>query len=87
MDDEVLKFVLEDLGITTEDEAVIGNIKGKIRAVKQFLINGGLKIKDDNKEEVYACISIGVNDLLNNKSGETKFSPAFNMLAMQVCRG
>lgn len=87
MDDEVLKFVLEDLGITTDDEQVINNIKGKIRAVNQFLLNAGLKIKDDNKEEVFACISIGVNDLLNNKSGETKFSPAFKMLAMQVCRG
>lgn len=87
MGDEVLKFVLEDLGITTDDEEVIRNIEGKIRAVKQFLINAGMKIKDDNKEEVYACISIGVNDLLNNKSGETKFSPAFNMIAMQICRG
>lgn len=87
MGDEVLKFVLEDLGITTDDEEVIRNIEGKIRAVKQFLINAGMKIKDDNKEEVYACISIGVNDLLNNKSGETKFSPAFNMFAMQICRG
>lgn len=87
MRDEVLNFVLEDLGITTDDEEVIRNIEGKIRAVKQFLINAGMKIKDDNKEEVYACISIGVNDLLNNKSGETKFSPAFNMIAMQICRG
>lgn len=87
MEDEALKFVLEDLGITTDDEAVIGNIKGKIRAVKQFLMNAGLKIKDDNKEEIFACISIGVNDLLNNKSGDTKFSPAFNMIAMQICRG
>lgn len=87
MDEEILNFVLEDLGITTEDEAVIRNISGKIKAVKQFLINAGLKIKDENKDEMYACISIGVNDLLNNKSGDTKFSPAFNMIAMQICRG
>lgn len=74
MEEEILTFVLADLGITTEDEEVIRNIKGKIRAVKQYLINGGLQIKDDSKEEVFACISIGVNDLLNNKSGDTKFS-------------
>ena len=67
MEEEILTFVLADLGITTEDEEVIRNIKGKIRAVKQYLINGGLQIKEDSKEEVFACISIGVNDLLNNK--------------------
>ena len=87
MEEEILTFVLADLGITTEDEEVIRNIKGKIRAVKQYLINGGLQIKEDSKEEVFACISIGVNDLLNNKSVDTKFSPAFKMLAMQICRG
>ena len=87
MEEEILTFVLADLGITTEDEEVIRNIKGKIRAVKQYLINGGLQIKEDSKEEGFACISIGVNDLLNNKSGDTKFSPAFKMLAMQICRG
>ena len=74
MEEEILTFVLADLGITTEDEEVIRNIKGKIRAVKQYLINGGLQIKEDSKEEVFACISIGVNDLLNNKSGDTKFT-------------
>lgn len=87
MDEEILNFVLSDLGITTYDEDVLRNIKGKIRAVKQYLINGGLKIKEESKEEMYACISIGVNDLLNNKSGDTKFSPAFKMIAMQICRG
>lgn len=87
MEEEILNFVLSDLGITTDDEDILRNINGKIRAVKQYLINGGLKIKEESKEEVYACISIGVNDLLNNKSGDTKFSPAFKMLAMQICRG
>ena len=45
MEEEILTFVLADLGITTEDEEVIRNIKGKIMAVKQYLINAGLKIK------------------------------------------
>lgn len=87
MDEDILFFVLTDLGISAYDDEVIRNIRGKVKAVKQFLINGGAKIEENITEDILSCISIGVNDLLNNKAGETKFSPAFNMMAMQVCRG
>ncbi len=86
MDEDILFFVLTDLGISAYDDEVIRNIRGKVKAVKQFLINGGAKIEENITEDILSCISIGVNDLLNNKAGETKFSPAFNMMAMQVCR-
>ena len=87
MDEYLLYLVLTDLGITTDDEEVIANIRGKIKAVKLFLTNAGAKIGEEVTEDIVSCIAIGVNDLLNNKAGETKFSPAFNMMAMQICRG
>lgn len=87
MDEELIKSVMSDLGIMSEDEEVVRSISQKVKAVKRYLINGGAKIEGSYDDEVISCISIGVNDLLNNKSGETKFSPAFNMLAMQICRG
>lgn len=87
MDEYLLYLVLTDLGITTDDEEVIANIRGKVKAVKLFLTNAGAKIGEEVTEDIVSCIAIGVNDLLNNKAGETKFSPAFNMMAMQICRG
>lgn len=87
MDEELIKSVMSDLGIMSEDEEVVRSIGQKVKAVKRYLINGGAKIDERYDDEVISCISIGVNDLLNNKSGETKFSPAFNILAMQICRG
>jgi hypothetical protein len=87
MDEYLLYLVLTDLGITTDDEDIIANIRGKVKAVKLFLMNAGAKIGEEITEDIVSCIAIGVNDLLNNKAGETKFSPAFNMIAMQICRG
>ncbi|WP_394896291.1 hypothetical protein [Clostridium paraputrificum] len=86
------KTLVEDvkgyLGITTNDEDVTRNILIKANAVKNYLIKAGAKIDENNyNEAVIACIATGVNDLLNNKAGDTKFSPAFNMLAMQICVG
>lgn len=86
---DILEEVKVSLGIMTDDEMINRNIILKINAVKSYLIKGGLNI-DENQlldEEVIACIATGVNDLLNNKAGDTKFSPAFNILAMQICRG
>ena len=84
------KTLVEDvkgyLGITTNDEDVTRNILIKANAVKNYLIKAGAKIDENNYDEaIIACIATGVNDLLNNKAGDTKFSPAFNMLAMQIC--
>lgn len=86
------KTLVEDvkgyLGITTNDEDVTRNILIKANAVKNYLIKAGAKIDENNYDEaIIACIATGVNDLLNNKAGDTKFSPAFNMLAMQICVG
>lgn len=87
MEDKLLINVKKELGITIDDEDVNKNIRLKINAVKMYLISGGASMPEDNliDEYITSCISIGVNDLLNNKAGETKFSPAFNMLAMQIC--
>lgn len=88
MGDSLVESVKDYLGITTDDEDVTRNISIKSNAVKNYLIKAGATIGTiDYSEEVVACIATGVNDLLNNKAGDTKFSPAFNMLAMQICRG
>lgn len=86
--DKLLADVKAELGITINDEGIDKSIEMKIKAVKGYLLNAGAKIDENNLSgEVVSCIAIGVNDLLNNKAGETKFSPAFNMFAMQICRG
>ena len=88
MSKTLVEDVKEYLGITTNDEDVTRNILIKANAVKNYLIKAGAKIDENNyNEAVIACIATGVNDLLNNKAGDTKFSPAFNMLAMQICVG
>lgn len=85
--EKLLENVKAELGITINDELIDKNIILKINAVKGYLENGGAKIDINNiSGETLSCIAIGVNDLLNNKAGETKFSPAFNMLTMQICR-
>lgn len=84
---ELLTAVKGNLGITVDDVDINANISSKINAVKGYLIGGGAVITDSPSELVVTCISIGVNDLLNNNAGETKFSPAFEMIARQICRG
>lgn len=90
MDDKLVEDVKLYLGITTDDVEVTKGILLKCKAVKLYIVKGGAKLPTDGSyysEELIACIATGVNDLLNNKAGDTKFSPAFNMLAMQICRG
>ena len=96
MDDNTLVAeIKKSLGITTDDPLVLANIKTKAIAAKNYLVKGGaLHMKADSvtikyklSEEDITCIAIGTNDLLNNKPGETKFSPAFILLAQQICRG
>ena len=87
--DELLLSVKNYLGITLVDEDIDKNIKLKIVAVTKYLKRAGANISEDYKldENIVSCIAIGVNDLLNSKAGETKFSPAFELLAMQICCG
>lgn len=90
MDETLLENVKKYLGITTDDVEVNKNIELKTKAVKLYLLKAGAVLPADDgiyDEEFIACVATGVNDLLNNKAGDTKFSPAFNMLAMQICRG
>lgn len=86
--DKVLEDIKTSLGITIDDEEINKNIAQKINTVKLYLKNAGADIQNDTElsDDILGCIAVGVNDLLNNKAGETKFSPAFNMLAMQICR-
>ena len=87
--EKLLEDIKESLGITSDDYEVNKNLTLKINTVKMYLEKGGADIPDNDEEIndiIQVCIAIGVNDLLNNKAGETKFSPAFNILAMQVCR-
>ncbi len=83
----MLNDVKSYLGITAEDSDLDSSINLKISAVKSYLITGGAAVKTLESEIGTACIAIGVNDLLNQKAGESKFSPAFKLLANQICRG
>ena len=85
----LLDDIKESLGLITNDSEIDKNLILKINTVKMYLKKGGADIPNNDEEIsdiIKGCIAIGVNDLLNNKAGETKFSPAFNILAMQVCR-
>lgn len=83
----LLNDVKSYLGITAEDSDLDSSLNLKIAAVKSYLITGGAVTKTLESEIGTACIAIGVNDLLNQKAGESKFSPAFKLLANQICRG
>lgn len=79
------------LGITIIDADLDKNLNLNIESVKGYLVGAGVTITTTPETvidaQIVSCIAIGVNDLLNNKAGETKFSPAFNMFAMQLSRG
>lgn len=84
----LLEKVKSQLGITSQDEQLNKNLQIKIEAIKEFLIQAGAKIDDSCvSDRVITCISIGVNDLLNTKAGEIRFSPAFNMFTQQIAGG
>lgn len=83
----VLNDIKSYLGIMAEDADLDSSINLKIIAVKNYLKTGGAVNETLESEIGVACIAIGVNDLLNQKAGESKFSPAFKMLANQICRG
>lgn len=78
--------ILRNIGISEADEEILAQIKNKAAAVIGFMNAGGAKLDAENLSEYeLTVISIGVNDLLNNTSGGTGYSPAFKMMAMQLC--
>ncbi len=79
-----IESVKGTLGITIQDVEFDNNLQSKIMAVELYLKNAGAS--DLDNELGLMCVSIGVNDLLNQGAGETKFSPAFNIFANQICR-
>lgn len=85
-DDELLEKVKIELGILEDDPDINTRIKSKMLAVKHFLIGGGASNNIGAKQNEVTCIAIGVNDLMDSTSGDTKFSPAFHMMANQICR-
>lgn len=82
----MLEAIKVHLGIVVDDEDVNKNISLKIEVVKSYLKEAGAKIEEENNQLI-GCVAIGVNDLLNNTYGKTEFSPAFFILARQLCRG
>lgn len=85
-DNELLSKIKIELGIITDDPEMDDRIKSKMLAVKHFLITGGAPETVGTNNSEVTCIAIGVNDLLDSTSGNIKFSPAFKMMANQICR-
>ena len=76
--DELLEEVKSGLGITgTVDGLLI-----KVIAVKQYMINAGVTQEQIETELGIATLTVGVNDLWNDNSGETKFSEAFLIILL-----
>lgn len=85
---EVLGKVKQYIGAIIEDEAVNAQIMLKLNAVIQYLNDGGAVIAFESiTDKQICCVAMGVNDLLNSGSGATSFSPAFDIIAKQICGG
>lgn len=69
-----------------DDPEIKRKIKLNIDAIKEFLINAGADKDVIATDLGIACISLGINDLMNFSSGEAKFSPSFYTIANQLCR-
>lgn len=76
-----VKIAMEILTVDKDFDRVL---QLKICAVKGFLKNAGISESALATSEGIQCIAIGVDDLLNNAAGEVKFSPAFNLFAIQL---
>lgn len=78
----ILKKIKANLGITGsyQDET----IKGYIREVKEFLIDGGVDKSIVDSDEAVGLISRGVSDLWNYGAGGTSLSPYFIQRASQL---
>lgn len=79
---KALNFSLDD---TDPDLEKI--IDQKILIVKAFLKGAGVKEEAFTTDDVIGVITIGVTDLWDLRSGEIKFSPVFNTLAIQLASG
>ena len=78
--------VKKTMNLTIEDGDFDISLQTKIIAVEMYLKNAGASEETIKSQLGLMFVSVGVNDLLNQGSGETKFSPAFTMLANQICR-
>jgi hypothetical protein len=81
-DAELLAKVKAGLGLSGDH--IDPNMSAKILAVKQYMINAGVAIEHVETELGIACLTVGVNDLWNLEPGEVKFSPALDILLVQL---
>jgi len=80
--EELLVKVKSGLGIT--GEYTDPTLLIKTSAVKQYMLNAGVTIENVETELGIATLTVGVNDLWDLKSGEVKFSFAFDVLMTQL---
>lgn len=81
--------VIEAMGYDPEemDDMVMKRIQPLVEGCKTYLLNGGMNKAyiDTCDDQAVSTVQIGVNDMLNGKPGEAKYSPLFCMLATQLC--
>lgn len=85
MNTELLEKVKTAMGHTIPSAVLDNKISTHIEAVRGYLISGGAKETVGENDLEINCIAIGVSDLMNQTAGGVKFSPAFNMIAKQIC--
>lgn len=81
-DAEMLVKVKSGLGLSGDHTD--GTISIKMLAVKQYMVNAGVTVEQVETDLGLATLTVGVNDLWDLKSGEVKFSPAFDILMTQL---
>lgn len=81
-DQELLEACKVGLNISSAELDPI--IMQKIKAVKAFMKNAGVSEEKLQSEEILGALVMGVGDLWQLKSGETRFSPAFFTLLTQL---
>lgn len=74
-DDELLAKVKSGLGNSGSHNDP--NLRIKMIAVKQYMLNAGITLEQLESELGIATLTVGVSDLWNVAPGEVKFSEAF----------
>lgn len=72
------------LGYIDTDEAIDSTIALRINTVAGFMLGAGIVEEVIKSDTGIGAIAIGVQDLMNTKSSEVKFSQVFIMMISQL---
>lgn len=81
---ELLIEVKRGLNIPIDSTHFDGVLTQKVLAVKGYAMNAGVCAESLDTDAGVGLVVMGAADLWNLQGGETKFSPAFNVMLTQL---